>query len=73
MVVTFGAVDAEIVRPTGTFAYITEFAVLAEISAIISLFLLLTSDGEMIGRLRNAEVLIIAHGAMLASGSRGPV
>jgi hypothetical protein len=72
-VATFGVSGADTVRATGTFAYITEFASFAEICALISVFLMLTTDGKIIGRLRNAGILMLALGAMMASGSRGPV
>ena len=70
-VATFGAGDSA--RATGTFAYITEFASFAEICAIITVLLILTSESNIVGRLWNAGLLIMALGAMMASGCRGPV
>ena len=70
-VATFGAGDSA--RATGTFAYITEFASFAEICAIITVLLILTSESNIVGRLWNAGLLIMALGAMMASGSRGVV
>jgi hypothetical protein len=69
-VATFSAVDD--VRASGTFAYITEFASFAEICALIAVFLMLTTESKIIGRLWNAGILIMAFGAIMASGSRGP-
>jgi hypothetical protein len=68
-VATFSAVEDA--RASGTFAYITEFGDFAEICAVIAVFLMLTTD-SIIGRLWNAGILIMALGAMMASGSRGP-
>jgi hypothetical protein len=69
-VATFSVVDTA--RATGTFAYISEFANFAGICAVIALFLMLTANNKMIGWLLNAGILIMALGAMMASGSRGP-
>jgi hypothetical protein len=69
-VATFGAVED--VRATGTFAYITEFSIFAGICALIAVFLLLTTDRKIIGRLWYTGILTMALGAIMASGSRGP-
>jgi hypothetical protein len=71
-VATFGDVAADDVRAIGTFAYVTEFASFAEICAVVAVFLMLTTDSKIIGRLWNTGVLIMAFGAMMASGSRTP-
>lgn len=70
-VATFGAADAA-ARVTGTFAYITEFSHFAEICALITVFLMLAARTKIIGRLWNTGILIMALGAMMGSGSRGP-
>jgi hypothetical protein len=75
-VATFGVVDR--VRATGTFSYISEFASFAEICAVIPLFLILVSNNKFItnnkfiARLLNIGILIMALGAIMASGSRAP-
>jgi hypothetical protein len=69
-VATFSAVAD--VRASGTFAYITEFADFAGICAVIAVFLMLTTDSKIIGRLWNTGLLIMALGAIMASGSRAP-
>jgi hypothetical protein len=69
-VATFGAVDTA--RVTGTFTYLTEFSSFAGICAVIGVFLMLTTDSKIIGRLWNTGILVMAFGAMMASGSRGP-
>jgi hypothetical protein len=69
-VATFGAADT--VRATGTFAYIGEFANFAGSCAIITLFLMLVTNNKIIGWLVNSGILIMALGAIMASGSRGP-
>jgi hypothetical protein len=70
-VATFSAVDTA--RATGTFAYISEFASFAEICAVLAVFLMLTTRNKIIGRLLLAGILIMALGAIMASGSRAPV
>jgi hypothetical protein len=67
---TFGT--TEDVRASGTFAYISEFASFAGICAVIAVFLMLTTDSKIIGRLWNTGILIMALGAVMASGSRAP-
>jgi hypothetical protein len=69
-VATFGAIDTA--RATGTFAYISEFASFAQLCAVITLVLMLVTDNKVIGWLLNGGILIMALGAMMASGSRGP-
>jgi hypothetical protein len=69
-VATFGVTDD--VRASGTFSYITEFGSFAGICAIIAVFLMLTTDSKIIGRLWYTGTLIMALGAIMASGSRGP-
>jgi hypothetical protein len=69
-VAIFGPVDTA--RATGTFAYISEFASFAEICAVITLFFMLVTNPKIIGRLLNTGILIMALGAIMASGSRGP-
>ena len=69
-VATFSAVNDA--RASGTFSYITEFASFAEICAVIAVFLMLTTDSRIIGWLWNSGILIMALGAIMASGSRGP-
>jgi hypothetical protein len=69
-VATFSVADTA--RATGTFAFISEFASFAEICAVLTLFFMLTTNNKIIGRLLNAGILIMALGAMMASGSRGP-
>jgi hypothetical protein len=69
-VATFGATDTA--RATGTFAYISEFASFAEICAVITLLLMLVTHNKICGWLLNAGTLILALGAIMASGSRGP-
>jgi hypothetical protein len=70
-VATFGAGGADTARATGTFAYISEFASFAEICALITLFFMLTTDSKL-SRFWNFGILIMALGAIMASGSRGP-
>jgi hypothetical protein len=70
-VATFGAGGADTVRATGTFAYITEFAIFAEICAVITIFFMLTTDSKF-GRYWYFGILVMALGAIMASGSRGP-
>ena len=70
-VATFGAGGADTARATGTFAYITEFAIFAEICAVISVFFMLTTDSKF-SWLWNFGILVMALGAIMASGSRGP-
>jgi hypothetical protein len=69
-VATFGVADRA--RATGTFAYISEFASFAEICAVITLFLMLVTKNKLIGWLLNVGILIMALGAIMASGSRAP-
>jgi hypothetical protein len=69
-VATFGAADTA--RATGTFAYISEFASFAEICAVIALFLMLVTHKNICGWLLQVGTLILAIGAIMASGSRGP-
>jgi hypothetical protein len=71
-VASFGAVDLETVRTTGTFAYISAFADFAGICAIITVFLMVTTNSRIIGQLLHAGILVMALGAVMASGSRGP-
>ena len=70
-VAVFGAAGADTARATGTFAYITEFASFAEICALITVFFMLTTDSKF-SRFWNFGILIMALGAIMASGSRGP-
>jgi hypothetical protein len=72
-VATFGGDAMDTARASGTFAYISEFGSFANICAVISIFLILTTDSKTIGRLWTAGILIMALGAMMASGCRGPV
>jgi hypothetical protein len=69
-VATFGAVDT--VRASGTFAYISEFASFAEICAVITVFFMLTTNRKITDWFWNIGILIMALGAIMASGSRGP-
>src|ERR1700730_9975753 len=69
-VATFAAEDDA--RASGTFSYITEFSIFAEICALIAVFLMLTTDSKIIGRLWNTGILIMALGSIMASGSRAP-
>jgi hypothetical protein len=71
-VATFGAVDLETVRATGTFAYLATFANFAGTCAIIIVFLMVTTNSKILGQLLHAGLLIMALGAIMASGSRGP-
>jgi hypothetical protein len=71
-VATFGLDVMDRARATGTFAYISEFASFAEVCAVITLFLILVTNNRVIGRLLNVGILIMALGAIMASGSRGP-
>jgi hypothetical protein len=72
-VATFGADTAtDTARATGTFAYISEFASFAEICAVITLFLTLVTNNKFLSWLLNIGCLIMALGAIMASGSRGP-
>jgi hypothetical protein len=71
-VATFSVGVADTARATGTFAYISEFASFAEICAVITLFLMLVASKNLIGWLLNAGIFILALGAIMASGSRGP-
>jgi hypothetical protein len=71
-VATFGAADTNTARATGTFAYISEFASFAEICAVITVFFALMRNHKIIGRFWNIGILIMALGAIMASGSRGP-
>ena len=70
-VATFGADGADTARATGTFAYITEFASFAEICALITVFFMLTTDSKF-SRFWYFGILVMALGAIMASGSRGP-
>jgi hypothetical protein len=69
-VATFGS--AETARATGTFAFISEFANFAGLCAVITVFLMLVTNNKIIGWLLNGGILIMALGAIMASGSRGP-
>jgi hypothetical protein len=71
-VATFGDTATDTVRATGTFSYLAEFADFAGTCAIITVFLMLTTKNRIIGQLLYAGILVMALGAMMASGSRGP-
>jgi hypothetical protein len=66
-----GSIDTA--RATGTFAYISEFGSFAGVCTVLAILLMLTANNKIIGRLLNAGILIMAPGAIMASGSRGPV
>jgi hypothetical protein len=71
-VADFGLSGEGTARATGTFSYLAEFADFAGICAVIAVFLTLTTKRKMIGRLLYAGILVMALGAVMASGSRGP-
>ena len=71
-VATFGAVDLETVRTTGTFAYLAAFADFAGTCAIMTVFLMVANNSKILGQLLHAGILVMALGAIMASGSRGP-
>jgi hypothetical protein len=60
------------VRTTGTFAYLAAFADFAGTCAIMTVFLMVANNSKILGQLLHAGILVMALGAIMASGSRGP-